>query len=229
MLKVLIICKENQTAKKIINNVLINIDNLRIMGIANSVEEAQELVIKLQPELIISMNSEIVDLIREKFIAYRPGIVIISNSKLSKKNIKNVLYISKNLGFLEIAQKINIFINRTVVCSQKEKIINLLSRLGFTFNLAGTMYLLDAILYTHTYQGSYSFEKLSKDLYSYVADLNNTTADKVKWSIARSINYMYDKHTKESYKIVESFFKIKYPERPTPKSIINLLSNNLDF
>ena len=100
--------------------------------------------------------------------------------------------------------------------------------LGFNFKLAGTIYLCDSILYVSTYKGYYSFEQLKRDIYSYVADLNKTIPDRVKWAIARSINYMYEKHTKESYKVVEDYFGLKYPKRPTPKLVISLIANNLD-
>lgn len=227
MIQVLIFCKENESIKKIINKVLINIDGLKIMGIGNNLKEAQELIIRIQPDLIISSFSEILGFIQEKFISYHPGIIILSNKSKTKR--KKVLYIENTLPAKEMAKRISLFINSTIVCSQKERIINLLSKLGFTFNLAGTIYLLDAILYTHTHKGSYSFETLSNDVYSHVAELNNSTIDRVRWSIARSINYMYDKHTKSSYKIVEKHLKIQYPEKPTPKLIISILANNLDL
>lgn len=227
MIQVLIICKENESVKRMINKILINIDGLKVVGIGNNLKEAQELIIKIQPDLIISSYVEILEFIKEKFISYHPGIVILSNKSKTRRN--KILHIENTLPNNEIAQKISIFVSSTIICSQKEKIINLLSKLGFTFNLAGTVYLLDAILYTHTYKGSYSFETLSNDVYSYVAELNNSNMDRVRWSIARSINYMYDKHTKSSYKVVEKYLKIQYPEKPTPKLIISILANNLDL
>ena len=112
--------------------------------------------------------------------------------------------------------------------SQKEKAAKILSYLGFDFKLSGTIYLLDSILYAHTYKGSYSFEKLERDIYSYVANLNSTSVDRVKWSVFRTINYMYSKHTDESYKIVEKYFNLEYKSKPTPKLVISLIANNLD-
>ena len=41
MLKVLIICKQAETAKKIVNHVLINLEMLQLTGIANSLEESK--------------------------------------------------------------------------------------------------------------------------------------------------------------------------------------------
>ena len=125
-----------------------------------------------------------------------------------------------------MSKKISVFIKKHIT-SQEEEVAKILSRLGFDFKLSGTLFLLDAIVYGRTYKSTYCFETLVKDLYDYVAQNNNTTINRVKWSVERSINYMYNRHTKESYTYVENCFNIKYPEIVTPKLLINVLVNNL--
>lgn len=229
MLKVLIVCKENQTAKKIINKILINIDNLRILGITNTLDETKDLLIKIEPDLIVTTNIHVIDMIKQNLFPNEPNIVLISKSKRTGRSPKNTLILDYSLSFSELSKKIFMYIQKNITHSQKEKAIELLTKFGFDFKLSGTVYLLDAIMYARTYKGSYSFEQLSRDIYCHIAEINNTTVDRVKWSIARSINYMHRKHTKESYIHVERYFNITYPERPTPKLIIGLMSNNLDL
>ena len=43
MIQVLIICKENESVKRMINKILINIDGLKVVGIGNNLKEALEL------------------------------------------------------------------------------------------------------------------------------------------------------------------------------------------
>ncbi len=230
MLKVLIISKQTETAKKIINNILISLDNLKVMGIANNLEEAKELIPKFTVDLIITTNNiNLENFIKENFFSYKPKLVIISNLKNSESTSRNTLIVNHNLSFSEISKKISIFINTKIGKSKKEKAINLLKKFGFDFKLSGTNYLLDAIMFNVSYNESFGFEKLVKDTYAEVAKMNNTRSDLVKWAITRSINYMHSRHTKESYIFVEEFFNIKYPERPTPKTIINLVSNTLNL
>ena len=68
MLKVLIVCKENKTAKKIINNIIVNNIDLRIVGIANTLEETKNLFKTVESDLIITTNRNVVDLIKNKFL-----------------------------------------------------------------------------------------------------------------------------------------------------------------
>lgn len=139
------------------------------------------------------------------------------------------MFLDFRLSFSDMAKEISNFIKENVECSRKEKATRILFKLGFDFKLAGTIYILDAILYVHSYKGSYSFEKLKRDIYSYVAKINGSNIDRVKWSIARSINYMYESHTQNSYKIIENFFGIEFPKKPTPKLVISLIANSLDM
>ncbi len=226
MLKVLIVCKENKTAKKIINNIIVNNNDLRIVGIANTLEETKNLFKTVESDLIITTNRNVVDLIKNKFLAHRPAIVLISKNKKINTRTRKLLKLDYSLSFSEMSKKISVFIKKHIT-SQEEEVAKILSRLGFDFKLSGTLFLLDAIVYGRTYKSTYCFETLVKDLYDYVAQNNNTTINRVKWSVERSINYMYNRHTKESYTYVEKCFNIKYPEKVTPKLLINVLVNNL--
>ncbi len=229
MLKVLIICKQAETAKKIVNHILINLEMLQLTGIASSLEESKKLISKIKSDLIITTDSNIESFLSKNFYSYKPKLVIISKSRNSEIVSKNKLIVGYNLSFLEISKKIYIFINKEINQTRKEKVTKMLQKFGFDFKLSGTNYLLDAIMITISHNESFGFERLIKDTYREVAKLNNTRDKVVKWAIARSINYMYAKHTKESYIYIEEFFNIEYPEKITAKTIINLVSSNLNL
>ena len=209
MLKLLILCKTPDAVKNIINKMVSNITDLRIIGIANTTLEAEKIMEEIQPEIIITTIEEIIE----------------TNQDI---NYKNLLVIPLQLKYEVITNKISEFI-KTKVVSHREKATRILTHLGFDFKLNGTLYLLDAILYAHTYKGACSFEQLKRDIYPYISEINDTSANRVKWGIERSITYMYKKHTEDSYKIVERYFSIRYPEKPTPKLVINFISNHLDL
>lgn len=231
MLKILVLCNQISTAKALINNVISNIRDLQLVGIANSSKEALKLIEKNEPNLIISTNENVISLIKENFKYYTPGIILISKPKddLTDFYYKNLLHLHYALNFEKITNYIINYIDNNYFSSKRKKAQEILASIGFNFKLTGTVYLLDSILYANTYKGSYSFEKLKKDIYSHIAIINNTTIDRVKWSIARSINYMYQKHTKTTYANAEKYFGIEYPSRPTPKQVISSIASILDL
>ena len=230
MLKILILSKQMSTSKTIINNILSNIEDVRIIGIANTLTEAQELLINNQPDLVLTTDPKIINLIREQFVSFLPGIVFFTNRRVEIDiNYKNLLILNQQQNSSFLINSIKKFIKNNVALSRKEKAANILAELGFDFKLNGTIYLLDSILYVHTYKGSCTFEQLKRDIYPYVAEMNSTSVDKVKWSVDRTLNYMYRRHDQKSYKIVEKYFKIKYPVKPTPKLIVSIIANTLDL
>lgn len=227
MLNVLILSNHLTTTKKIINNIVINIPILKITGISNTPKEALKLLEKSQAELIITTNPILIKEISEKFLNYNPYIVIIQKIPLIKRNSKKRLYLDFNLSFYEMTVLINNFIKQKSASSEKEYVMKILKTLGFNFKLKGTWFLLESILYAHSFEGSHSFEQIKRDIYGHVANNNLTNSNIVKWAISRSINYMYNHHTQKSYKSVEDYFKIEYPEKITPKLVINYISNSI--
>ena len=228
MIKVLIICKRLENAKKLINGVTSRIDSLKLVGIYESLEEAKKMIITTQTELIVSTDIEIIDFIKEEFITYRPGIAIITNLIRVDKSYPRLLVLNSSDSMKTIHDKIYFFMETAIEQSQKERVVAILQKFGLSFNLSGTLYLQDSILYAYSHRGSYNFEKLQRDIYSYIAEVNNTTSYRVKWSIERAIRYMFKKQTKESYAFIEKILNIEYPELPKPKQIINIVANSLD-
>ncbi len=226
MIKTLILCKKSETSKLLINHVISKIYLLQLVGIANSREEALNLLEEITPNLIISTDKEIVLLIRQHFKHYTPKIILLSRSMRELPYFyKDSLIIPYNLSFELMVERIKNYLNDYLKLSKKEQLRKILKEIGFNLNLSGTIYLIDCILYANSFRSPGSSEKLEKDIYSYVAQKNNTTIQKVKWSIERAIRYMHESHTKDTYKHVEEYLAVEYPQKPTPKLVINTLSD----
>ena len=161
-------------------------------------------------------------------ITYVPGIIVIDNISRITYTYPKALLINNENDFDAMTDKTKFFLRNTIEQSEREKISKILIDLGFNFNWSGTIYLQDSILYVHSYKGSYSFEKIKRDVYSQVAIYNNTTSDRVKWSVERAIKYMFKAQTKESYGKIESLLKITYPRKPGAKHLISVIANKLD-
>lgn len=231
MIKVMILYNNLNTVKKLINKVTADIEKIRIVGIAATLDETKSIIAEFEPDLIITTNSNIFKFLEENFVMYSPGIVVISNMKdIEDISYKNLLIIDYRHDFKTISKEITNFIKENLSITKKEKAIKILTYVGFDFKLSGTNYLLDSILYANSYKGSYSFETVYYDIYSHVAELNNTSCNIIKWSIARTINYLYAKGDKHTYERIEKYFGLEYPsEKLTPKFLINYISNKLNI
>ena len=216
MVKVLIICKQLETAKKIFNNIICRIENLQLTGIANSFLEAKSILINNEADIIITTSKNTISFIKNNFINYSPGIVIIDSINRVEASYHKLLILNNVISLNEMKDNVFIFLKNIIEKSQKEKIANILVQLGFSFKWSGTIYLLDSILYAHSYKGSYNFEQVKRDIYTHVAIINNTTSDRVKWSIERAIKFMFAKHREN-------------PQRPVSKQLISTIANSLDI
>lgn len=230
MIKILILCKKSETSKSLVNYVISKISILRLVGIANTQTEALKILEEQKPNLIISTDKNILLLVKHNFKHYTPGIILLSK-KLEEPQFfyRSLLILQYNLNFDIMVRKIRNFITDNFSVSKKEQIRKILSEIGFNLKLSGTMYLIDSVLYTNTYRSGYSFEKLEKDIYSYIAQKNNSTPKRVKWAIERAINYMYQKQTEDTYYYIEKYFAIEYPQKPTAKLIINTLASIINL
>ena len=226
MMNVLVLCSNNLTVKNLVNNVLSKIPDLRLIGIANTLEEGCFFVDKYEPILVISTDCELLECLKDTHYTYKPGIVLITESSAQdfKRNYRfkeMLLHIKTKEDYKLIFDKILNFIAKNYVALKKGNLREFLTKLGFDFKLAGPSFLIDCIIYIINYRECKTFENLTHDVYPYVAKKNKTTPQIIKWSIERSITYLYNKE--ETYEVVEKYLGIKYPERLTPKLLISIL------
>lgn len=234
MIKVLIVCKNDLTAKKILNNVISKIPDLRLVGIANTLPEGIYFLKNHEPNLIFTTSYKFLEYLNEHDNYYTPGVILLAkpdpDQTIQYKQKLLLLHIDSQENYRMILGQTLKFISKNYTTSKKEELKEILLNIGFDFKLSGTNFLLDCIVYITTYKGAQYFENLSTDIYPFVARKNNTTPKVVKWAIERSIKYMYQKHEKEAYEIIENYFGIQYPEKITPKvlisSIIDMFQEN---
>lgn len=230
MIKILIFCNKLTTAQLLTNKIISGVSDLQLIGITTTFDETQELIDKCEPDLIISTNEKIIDFVKKTYAHYTPAIVLLSKiDPLTDLYYKNCIILDSDSSIQNIAGYIFNFVQSAIKQSKKKHAINILTTLGFDFKLSGTIYLLDAILYANTYKNTYSYEQYQKSIYTHVAKLNNTYLDKVSWAITRTINYMYKKHTRESYQVLEKYLGLEYPSKPTPKLVVNTIATLLDI
>ena len=224
MIKVLIVCKENSTAKSIVNNVTSKIHDLHLIGIANTISEGVAILKKREPSLIITTSQKFLEILNKECTTYTPGIVLIAPHNPDKPAIykfkKLLLHIHSINDFEQILNRTFRFITDNYPTSKKKFIKDILLDIGFDFKLIGTNYLFDSLLYITSYIGAVGFNNLSTDVYPFVAEKYNSTSLVVKWAIIRSIHYLYNKCNEETLKKIEGYFNIKYPKKMTPKLII---------
>ena len=225
MINVLIICNNFEMIKKIINNILSKIENIKIIGIMDSLDFSLE-ILETEANLIITNDKDLIsEILNNKYLT---SLKILSISYTDQKyyDYKNVFEINYLSSDDEVISSLQSFITTSFNDPSKEKITKMLRNIGFDFNLSGTIFLIDSIVYIHSFKG-FSFDNLHRDVYPYVANLNNTTIERVKWSIERCIKYLYYKSDKRTDDAIYNYFGIRYPDKLTPKLLINLISNSL--
>lgn len=229
MIKVLIMSKNNMTAKIIFNNVISKTPNLHLVGIANTLSEGLYFIENKEPNLIVTTSQHFIEYLNSYNHFYSPGIILISNqsnkSHIKYKQQKLLLCINADENYRMIVSKTLNFISKNFLTPKKEFLKNFLETLGFDFKLSGTLFLLDALTYIITYKGAEYFENLSTDIYPFIARKYNTTSNIIKWSIERSVKYLYQKNTQKTYDIMEEYFGIKPQKRITPKKLITSIIN----
>lgn len=223
MIKALIICSNFEVIKELINKILCKVEDLKIIGISNNLKISE---LESQTDLIITNNVELVSSILNNKALSSLKIIFISTSNVRRFNSKKILEINCFSADKLIENSLRYFINKSFNNLSKKKVIKILKSIGFDFKLVGTLYIVDSIIYIHSVKGL-SFDSLSRDVYPYIAALNNTTVNRIKWSVERSIKYLYLKNSEQNIKNISNYFGIKYPDKITPKLLINFISNNL--
>ena len=217
-----LIATKNIKYIKYIFYIISEIKNLRIMCITTNKEETLELLKKKQFDLII-LDFKMINLDSIKSIKNISNIIFISEDSTSFNKIINHPMV------IDVIDKIdnsyckvkNIIEDKMLMVKQnniEQYIINELNLLGYDFKYKGIQYLLEAILYIYKNKKLKLLQNLEKNVYSYVATVNNTSILNVKTSIIRATNYMY---IYQSDKTKDKYFSFNY--KPTPKTVITTI------
>ena len=225
MLKLLIATTDLLKSKELINQCIGKISSLQIIGIITDTSEFEDFNSENEFDVLLFHNFPLI--IETTKVSY--DIISINNFKTPVKFYRNRISLSNTLSFEEMIENLRIFTRKVLTNSVIEKSSQILLDLGFSFKHIGSKYLVDAICYSYVNNFDSSFENLEKDIYPYIAKLNHTHVENIKWSIARSINSMYLNHTTKSIVELEKYFYLEHLQKPTPKLVISMIRNKLLF
>ncbi len=222
MLKLVIVTSDYIQVRRLINFCIGKIPTLQITAILTSQSELEDFKKKNTFDIILFDHCN--------FVEHHPvdyDVIIINSFKSPVRKFDKKIVLSSKQTFSFLIKQIANFSQKITSNNVYQRAVQTLIDLGFSFKHIGTKYLADAIQYTYFNQYDSNFENLEKDIYPFVAGINHTDVEKVKWSMARSINMMYLNHTTKSISILEEYFCLDHMQKPTPKLVIGMVRNKL--
>ena len=239
MLNYVIISKDFNFSRYLINCLNSKNDNLRMIGLLAGLEELYE-IIKITAIDIILINSDCIDYksLNDNMVIvpYLKSTILISN-KIPKKIVdkSNVYaYINKEDDIESIVNIVNklvysITIERVYASSsvRKNAIINAIENelkyLNLKVSYTGVKYLIDAIYILYNIENYYDFN-LEKDIYSIIAQKYHKKVSNIKSNITYTVNMLYIEC--EEKKLLEYLDEYSIC-KPSPKRIILAVLKNI--
>lgn len=237
MINVLIVSKSINCWKDLINNVISQNEDLKLVAVATNKKEMNKIISKIHIDIIL-MNvkfSEINKFINSKVISenLNPYSIIFVSDDIIDKNLHSNRYFYEFVKYKENNFKdiisatntlANIKINPTLLNSKKDifediirgKINNELKYLGYNPSYIGTKYLIEAIYILYNSDNYYN-NNLEKDIYPIIARKYNKSINNIKCNIINSTNAMY--FDSEEEKLMNYLKEYSLP-KPGPKKII---------
>lgn len=235
MLNLLIIDKNINNSKLLLNYISENSYQVRVHSIASNLAEGIKILnTGLIDITLINVDDNINSIIHSLhtvsnsfFEKYRKSIIVLS------KNIDNVSsnsyiyeYVSSNedismifLKINEIAKSKKTQLNNSILLG---KINRELEYIGYNLSYNGTKYLSECIaLIYNNYDSS---ENLSKNIYPIIAKKYHKTVNNIKCNITSATNSMYYECDEERLK---NYFNFYTSARPKPKLVVYTVLNKL--
>jgi hypothetical protein len=201
MLDLLILDKDINYCKKLLNEICYKNKNVRVSCIANDMQEI------LTDYDIIIANYEF----SENFIEYNSNIIYISEH-------------NKN-NFSPIINQIQKFSNNTSDIKLEKIISSELKFLDFDFSHVGTLCIMESIkLLTNT--NNIYIKNLEKDIYPIISKKYNLSTITVKSNIAYATNRMLDECDKSK---LCKYLGYNISKRPGAKSIMCAILENIKY
>lgn len=235
MLNLLIIDKNINDSKTLINHILESNYHIRIHYITDNLIDGIKILntglvditlinIDESIDFIISSLYSISDLYFEK---YKKSILVISPNI---NNTSSNYYIYEYVSCLEktqiILSKINLIVNSKLILYDNSILINKikgeLKYIGYNLSYNGTTYISECIALM--YNNPECYENLTKDVYPIIAKKYNKSINNVKCNIISATNAMFYECDENRLKDYFSFYTIC---RPKPKLVIYTILNKL--
>lgn len=243
MINVLVISKSINCWKDLINNVVSQNKNLKLVGIASNKKEMKNIISKIHIDIIL-MNVKEFEInkyintksIKENINPY--SIIYISDEIIDENKYQNKLIYEcvkyKEKSFKDIICSTNalanIKINPKLIDSKKGiledvikgKIKRELKYLGYKPSYLGTKYLIEVIYILYNSDNYYN-NNLEKDIYPILARKYNKTINNIKCNIINATNAMY--FDSEEEKLMEYLKEYSLPKPGSKKIILSILEH----
>lgn len=235
MLNLLIIDKDINNSKRLLNYISENSSQIKVHSIANSLYEGIEILNNgLIDIVIINVDNDINSIVLSLhnisniyFEKYRKSIIVFSifiNNKLSDPYIYKYVYHTEDISIIfsnitEIANNKIAQINSSILSN---KINKELEYIGYNLSYNGTKYLSECIALI--YNNYDNCENLTKSVYPIIAKKYHKTINNVKCNITSATNAMFYDCDENRLKEYFNFYTIC---KPKTKLVIYTILNKL--
>lgn len=228
-------------AKKLVNIIGDNIDNIRVISVATSGFEAINMLQKDNIDIVLLdlkipriSGLEILNSLSEEQIShYEKSIILVSGDFeliLEARNNKTVYgYILKGSGIDNLITQINKIIEQKNSNMEEKyklkKIIEEVQFLGYNLSYKGTTYIIETIYYIVTNQDK-NYNNLSKSVYPILAKKYNKSISNIKVNISKATDIMYYECERNR---LNEYFNFYLDYKPKPKAVIDTIVNKIIF
>lgn len=228
MVNLLIIDRNLNNIKNIINNVISKNKNIKISRIVDCNKELDEKIENFDV-MLVNTNLDIEKIFKqigndEKF--YNSILVVTPNFRNVEKIIGSKFiydYIIDGTNYEEIGYKINKMIESKDIESKRKKIIDELKHIGYNLEYVGTNYLVDTILELYENREN-MLDNLQREIYPLIAKKYNKSIHNVKCNINRATECMY--YACESERL-KKYFGFYDDSKPTAKVVMFTVLNKI--
>lgn len=227
-------------AKKLVNIIGDNIEDIRISNVATTGFEAINILQKDNIDIVlldlkiprISGLEVLNSLSEEQIVHYENSIILVSGDieliakARSNKTVHS--YVLKGSGTDNLIMQINEIIeqkNNTMIEKDiLKKIVKEVQFLGYNSSYKGTTYLIESIYYMAT-NPNRNYDNLSKSVYPILSKNHNKSISNIKVNISKATDIMY--YECEINKLNE-YFNFYLDCKPKPKTVINTIINKIN-
>lgn len=224
MINALIIDDNINYIKYLINNVISEVENIRVSHIATNGQEAINILKKENFDLIMldlkmpNMSGiDIIEKIKRMNLIKMPKIIVISGEIDFIYCIKNNYIVSdiveKNSSIVTIKNKLENIVSNMKLLEKveyaKEEIVHELLNIGYNFKHKGTQYIYETIMYIYEKNNMDLIDNLENNVYKYIAYKHNKTTLNIKINIINSTKLILENNDNITPKYVISKILIK--------------------
>lgn len=228
-------------AKKLVNIIGDNIENIRIFNVATSGFEAINMLQKDNIDIVlldlrmprISGLEILNSLSKHQISRYENSIILISGDFeliVKARNNKTVYgYIIKGSGTDNLIIKINEIIEQKNINMREKDILKRITKevqfLGYNLSYKGTTYLIEAIYYMITNPNK-NYDNLSKSVYPILSKKHDKSIENIKVNISKATDIMYYECERNR---LNEYFNFYLDYKPKPKTIMSTIVNKVSI